>query len=169
MPRRIVQYEYHRPGKKTTVYQQELLLERPDVSVLLMDPHEGGDVIEEGTVILPRGGSSLWFVFPDAWFDVGRFYRRDRAFTGWYTNLCMPVTKQGETWSSTDLFLDLWQPVDGTPAWLDEDELAAGVKSKLLDDSVVQRVTAERERIEQLMAEGAWPPEICRSFSPLPA
>ncbi len=129
--------------------------------------NEGGDVVEEGTVILPRGAVALWFVFPGEWFDVGRFYGRDGALNGWYTNLCTPLERDGNRWKSTDLFLDLWQPATGGASWLDEDEFAEG--KTLLDVETVDRVLAERERISGLLSEGAWPPPISRDFLIPPA
>src|SRR5437867_13446130 len=101
-----IAYEYHRPGKGTTVYRETLVVERPDVLVLLHEPHEGKAMEIDGRVALANGAPIVWFVFPDGWADVGRFHDASGTFTGWYTNLCTPVERDGLNRSSTDLFLD---------------------------------------------------------------
>jgi predicted RNA-binding protein associated with RNAse of E/G family len=159
---KVIDYGYHRPGKSTVIYPQQLLLDRPDVSVLRLDHIT--DVSEDGEVILPGGGFSLWFVFPGSWFDVGRFHRADGTLIGWYTNLCTPVVKRATTWSSTDLFLDLWQPREGAARWLDEDEFAEAVACRAIDDELIRHALAEQTRIASLLAGNSWPPAVCRSF-----
>lgn len=157
-----IRFEYQRPGRGVTAYDERLVLDRPDVSVLLLESHAGDGYSINGTIVLARGAPMIWFVFPDGWASVARFHLADGTFTGWYTNLCTPVEKNGSVWSSTDLFLDLWIPSSGEPQWLDEDELREAVSAKLLDNRTVERVGRERERIEALLHARAWPPEACR-------
>jgi predicted RNA-binding protein associated with RNAse of E/G family len=164
---RTIRYGYRRPGKPSTTYLQELLLDRSDVSVLRLQHTR--DLKQGDEIILPAGGFSLWFVFPDQWYDVGRFHRADASVTGWYTNLCTPVVKSRDDWSSTDLFLDLWQPASGGHRWLDEDELDDAVARNLLDVAQQEHVRLEREKLEALLAANAGPPALCRSFSIPPA
>lgn len=160
----LIRYHYHRPGKGTPVFDQWLVLERNDVSVLLSESYAGADILIGGAVALARGAPSVWFVFPDAWRDVGRFHDAQGNFTGWYTNICTPVKKDGVDWSSTDLVLDLWIPASGEPQWLDEDELLEVTASGVMDHWTHSRVQKERERIRALLAAGAWPPAVCREI-----
>jgi len=81
MARRIT-YEYRRPGKPVTTYLEWLVLERPDVKVLLLDPYDGPTVAVDGMPILDSGAPVVWFVFPYRWFDIGRFHLRGEAPTG---------------------------------------------------------------------------------------
>lgn len=160
----VVRYEYYRPGKGVIVYPHRLVLDRPDVKALLMERYEHADLRIDDRVVLQRHAPSLWFVFPDAWSDVGRFHLADDTFTGWYTNVCTPFQAGGLSWSSTDLFLDLWMPALGEPRWLDEHEFEAAVASRLLSAPLAKRALAERARIEGLLAIGAWPPPMCREM-----
>jgi len=163
MPRSI-SYEYRRPGKPTTRFQEWLVLDRPDVKVLLLDEYEGAEVLVDGSAILETGAPIVWCVFPERWYDIGQFHLADGTLTGWYTNLCRPVRIEGDRWVGNDLFLDLWQPAEGEPRWLDEDELAEAVRTRTIDGATHQRIRNERAIIELQLREAAWPPPIARDI-----
>jgi len=163
MPK-LITFAYERPGKGSTVYDEWLLLDRPDVKVLLQESYAGPDVTVRGATILEHGAQIIWFVFADAWHDIGRFYLSDDSFTGWYTNLCKPVRFDRDVWNGSDLFLDLWQPVTGDHVWLDEDELHLAVQSGLLDAATRKRIHNERSLIDLLAERGEWPPPIARDI-----
>jgi predicted RNA-binding protein associated with RNAse of E/G family len=163
MPQRII-YEYRRPGKATTTYEEWLVLDRPDVKVLLMDPYEGETIVVDGAPILESGAPAVWHVYPERWFDIGAFHLKDGTLTGWYTNLCRPPILEGDHWVGNDLFLDLWQPVSGDHQWLDEDELADAVRTRLIDIPTHKRIKNERTLIELQVSENAWPPAIVRDI-----
>jgi predicted RNA-binding protein associated with RNAse of E/G family len=160
----LIELEYRRPGKATVVYREWLVFERPDVKVLLLDAYNGGTVSAEGTVIQDTGAPIIWFVFPDRWFDIGRFHRSDETFTGWYTNLCKPPEFHGSRWIARDLFLDCWQPVGGAAVWLDEDELAEAVRGGVVDRATLKRIENERQLLELQLRQGAWPPPIAKDM-----
>ncbi|MDH3290362.1 MAG: DUF402 domain-containing protein [Gemmatimonadota bacterium] len=161
---RPIQLEYRRPGKATTVYRESLVLDRPDVKVLLLDPYEGRSVHVDESVIQEPGAPIVWYVFPERWYDIGRFHLRDGAFTGWYTNFCRPPEIVGDRWIGHDLFLDLWQPVQGEHRWLDEQELDDAVRQRLIDAGTRRRIQNERVMMEYQLREGAWPPPIARDI-----
>jgi len=162
---RPIELEYRRPGKPSTVYREWLVLDRPDAKVLLLDPYEGRPVEVGGGVIQDPGAPIVWFVFPECWYDIGRFHRADGTFTGWYTNLCRPHDFTGDRWTGYDLFLDLWQPASGeAPSWLDEDELADAVRERLIDAPTRKRILNERRLIEFQLRGDAWPPPIARDI-----
>jgi len=163
MARSIV-YEYRRPGKPAAIYHEWLVLERPDVKVLLLDPYEGTRVLLGDAVIQDTGAPIVWYVFPDRWYDVGRFHLGDGTVTGWYTNLCLPPVLEGDRWIGNDLFLDLWQPVSGDAQWLDEDELEQAMRDRLIDRGTRRRIDNERAMIELQLGDGAWPPPIARDI-----
>jgi len=157
-------YEYRRSGKATTSYEEWLVLDRPDVKVLLLDPYDGDTVYVEEVPILESGAPVVWYVYPDRWYDIGSFHLRDDTPTGWYTNLCRPPVLEGDHWIGNDLFLDLWQPVVGQPSWLDEDELAEAARTRLIDVPTRKRIQNERTLIDLQLREGAWPPAIARDI-----
>lgn len=163
MPRPI-HFEYHRPGIGTTVYHEWLVLDRPDVKVLLQEDYSGPDV-DVGTVrVLDHGASIIWFVFPDAWYDIGRFHLSNGVFTGWYTNLCKPVQFDGDTWIGNDLFLDLWQFTCGTALWLDEDEFDSAVATGLVDRALQQQVLNQRGLVDLQVSRNEWPPPVAKDL-----
>jgi len=163
MNREIV-YRYKRLGKPSMEFNQTIVLEEKDVWVLLLERHSGPPVTVDGTTILEDGAPILWFVFRGEWHDVGRFHLHDRRCTGWYTNICTPVEQDGDTWSSTDLYIDHWQPVDGGGKWLDEDEFAEARSRKLIDDAIAERALREQRHIERLVMTEAWPPAFARTI-----
>jgi predicted RNA-binding protein associated with RNAse of E/G family len=163
---RTISLQYFRPGKPTATYVERLLLDRPEVKVLAMDV-VGGNEMKVGKATVFEPGSTLtWFVFPGQWHDIGKFYLADRAFTGWYTNICTPVLLTRDRWSVTDLFLDLWLSPEGEAQWLDVDEFDAAVRSGTLDPELAREARSEQARIDASVAKGDWPPEICRTWSP---
>ncbi len=160
-----IKYEYHRPGKEKVVYTELLVIDRPDVKVLLQERFSGEDVVRDGRLVLEHGAPIIWFVFAESWHDIGRFHVADGSFTGWYTNLSQPVEfKDDTTWVGRDLCLDLWQPVPGDPTWLDEDEFEAAASSGLLDNATKRRALNERALIDLQLRQGLWPPQICRDI-----
>lgn len=158
----LITYEYRRPGKPTTEFAEWLVLDRPDAKVLLLEEYTGPEVRVDGVPILASGAPIVWYVFPEKWHDIGRFHLADGAHTGWYTNLCLPVQIGSERWVGNDLFLDLWQPAQGEPQWLDEDELDQAVRSRLIDPATRRRIQNERTMIDLQVKQGAWPPPVAR-------
>lgn len=160
----LVRYRYRRPGKPTTVYEQWLVLDRPDLKVMLLDAYAGDPLSVAGTTVLERGAAIVWFVFPEKWHDIGRFHRANGTFTGWYTNLTTPIEMSEREWSAGDLFLDLWTPVTGPSVWLDEDEFEAAFKAKRLDAATRRRALNERAIIDLQVSAGQWPPPVARNI-----
>ena len=159
-----IPYEYRRPGKPTTIYDQWLVLDRPDTKVMLLDAFAGPPLTLAGTVVLEPGASIVWFVFPETWHDVGRFHLADDTFTGWYTNLTQPIEIAEHGWSAVDLCLDLWTPAAGASVWVDEDEFAAACRVGLIDPATRRRALNERALIDLQLAAGQWPPPVARDI-----
>ena len=160
----LIHFEYHRPGIGTTVYEELLVLDRPDVKVLLQEGYSGPDVDVGDARVLDSGAPIIWFIFPESWHDIGRFHLNSGTFTGWYTNLCRPVQFDEDKWIGNDLFLDLWQFPDGTPVWLDEDELDDAVKAGIVDRALEKQVLNQKTLIDLQVSLNAWPPPIARDI-----
>lgn len=159
-----VRYTYHRPGKPSAIYDEWLVLDRPDVKVLLQDQYRGPGLLAGDERIQESGAPMVWFVFPERWYDIARFHLLDGTFTGWYTNLTTPVRISGDSWSATDLFLDLWTPMTGGSMWLDETDLETATRAGTIDRVTRQRIDNERALIELQLKLGAWPPPITRDI-----
>lgn len=160
-----VRIHYHRPAKGTTVFEERLVLDRPEVKVTLLPAFDGEAVSVNGTTILSAGAPVVWSVFPNEWYDVGRFHLTDGTFTGCYTNLREPMHIDGTDWRCSDFFLDHWLPVGGAGTWLDEDELDRAIDQELLDDATHTRLLAERRSIDIALQQGSWPPPITREIN----
>lgn len=164
MTAREITYRYRRPGKGEETYRQLVVLERPDTKVLLTEAYGGAPLEAGGAVIQEPGAPIVWYLFPEKWHDIGRFHLADGSCTGFYTNLTTPVEMNDDRWSAIDMFLDLWQPLDGEPMWLDEDELADAAKRRVIDTATKKRVLNERAIIELELRRGAWPPPVVRDI-----
>ena len=120
----------------------------------------------DGRVALEPGSDAVWFTFPGAWHDVGRFHRADGTFTGIYTNILTPPVFESETlWRTTDLFLDVWMPVDGELQVLDREEFDDAVAAGWIDGDTRERALREVESVVRAAAAGAWPPRIVEEWS----
>lgn len=161
---KMIHYEYHRPGRSVSLFRQWLVLDRPDAKVLVSESYEGPDLTVGNAVIHESGAPMVWYVFPEKWHDIGRFHRANGTFTGWYTNFIQPVEIHDDKWSASDLFLDLWQPVDGEMMWLDQDQLDEATRSGVIDRATRRRIDNERVIVDLQAQTGAWPPPIARDI-----
>lgn len=160
-----VRIAYLRPPDRTTSFRQRLVHDGTDVKVTLA---EGLDVDPplriHGRPVLERGSSAIWFTFPGAWHDIGRFYLADGKPTGLYANLITPcVFDTALDWQTTDLFLDLWIPEGGdprTPHLLDADELDEAVLLGHLSLRLAETARQEADSLLRRAATGAWPPPV---------
>ena len=160
---RFIHYHYHRPGKGTTVYEEEVLVERADVVITKLPRYNRTPYTVHAKPILEPGAPIIWYLFPGEWYGIGRFHLADGTFTGWYTNLTEPVKISGDRWDGTDLFLDHWTPADRSErCWLDEAEYDAAVARGLVTDVQQEAVAAVRRRVDLT----DWPPPIARVIPP---
>ncbi len=160
----LITYVYHRPGKGTIEYHEWLVADEPDVKVLLLEENHGTSLRVGRENVLEPEGPIVWFIFPDAWYEIGRFHLADGTFTGWYTNLSTPIVMDNDTWSSTDLFLDHWLSPSGEPSWLDEDEFDHAVRTGLIDSTQVAKVIEQRSFVDGQVKRSAWPPTVAVEF-----
>jgi predicted RNA-binding protein associated with RNAse of E/G family len=166
MPPKRVRIHYHRPGRGTVIFHEDLVLDRPDAKVTLLREYQGRAAHAGPQRILDPGAPVVWFVFPELWRDVGRFHLSDGTFTGWYTNLRGPLTLNGDDWSCTDLFLDHWMPADGSPPmWLDEQELTAAGEAGAVTSEQLHRMAEERATVDRLVTAGEWPPVLTKQVT----
>jgi len=120
-----------------------------------------------GETALEAGSDAVWFTFPGAWHDIGRFHRAGGRLTGIYANVITPcLFWPGGVWQTTDLFLDVWIPVrDGrlqpSEAGIeDRDELEAAVDRGALAPSLAERARHEAHRIMEAIRADRWPPPV---------
>lgn len=161
-----VAIHYHRLPDHLTIYDQRVVLDREDVVVTLSEPVELSEPMVVGDrTLLEDGSLALWFTFPGAWHDVGRFHLADGTFTGLYANVITPPVMEGSVWHTTDLFLDLWWPDEGSPRILDEDELREALAQGHIEPATASRAEAEAHRLLALAQGELWPPPVVEAWT----
>ncbi|UCC72258.1 MAG: DUF402 domain-containing protein [Gemmatimonadota bacterium] len=160
-----VEIHYRRPPDRLDIFVQDLVVDRPDHKVTLHDPSTVGTTLQVGDkVIYEPGAAIVWFVFPDAWHDLGRFHLKDGTFTGYYVNLITPVRLEGRIWKMYDLCLDLWIDRDGRFQVLDQDEFDEAVDRLWIDTATAERARRELDSLIEEVRSGEWPPEVVREY-----
>ncbi len=157
-----VKIHYRRPPDRITVYENELVFAADDVTVTIMRATRlTQPATVDGNIILENGAPAIWFTFPDADHDIGRFHTRAGVFTGLYANILTPVEFISPTeWRTTDLFLDIWIGANGVARVLDADELQEAVQLGWIDEETAAGASATAERLVQQHREGTWPPAV---------
>ena len=156
-----VRIHYRRIPDREQVFDQRVVEVEPDGTVVTLSEAAPltRPVTALGDVILDPGAPAVWFTFPGVWHDIGRFHRADGTFTGCYANILTPPRMQPGVWHTTDLFLDVWLPLDGSPVLLDEEEFEEARTRGLLDAATARRAREEADRLLRAADEGVWPPD----------
>lgn len=162
-----VQIRYRRPPDREDIYVQKLVLDAADVKVTLSENLAFTEPLRVGgRIVCETGADILWFTFPHAWYDVGRFHRADGTFTGYYTNIVTPPEFEAKgSWITTDLFLDVWQDVAGEIALLDQDQFDEAVARGWLETPTAERARAEAACVHGLAVRGLWPPPVASEWT----
>jgi predicted RNA-binding protein associated with RNAse of E/G family len=163
----LVHIHYRRPPDRHEVFRQHLVLDSPDAKVTFArDLHFEPPITIGDEVVLETGSDAVWFTFPEAWHDIGRFHRADGRFTGVYANVITPCRfERRDLWHTTDLFLDVWIDPEGAVHLLDEDEYADAVQRKWLDDALAERALREARELKEKAEAGSWPPPIVSEWT----
>lgn len=163
---RRVKIHYRRIPDCDRIYDQRVVVEREDVVITLSEPLDlSAPIMHDERLMLEAGSLALWFTFPGAWHDIGRFHRTDGSFTGIYANILTPPRMEGPVWYTTDLFLDIWWPLGGEVALLDEDEFDAAIERRQIEPEVARRAREEADRLLELAASGDWPPPVVAEWT----
>jgi len=155
-----VRIHYLRPPDREALFVQHLVHRSDDVIVTYVHRTPLDRTLAvHGEVALEPGAPAVWFTFPGAWHDIGRFHRLDGTFTGYYANVVTPVEFLAEDeWRTTDLFLDIWKSRRGDVALLDEDELEAAIERGWITAELAAATRAEADRLLEAARGPAWPP-----------
>jgi hypothetical protein len=157
---------YRRLPDQERIFDQLVVREREDVVITLSQPLDLDEPLtHDGRVMLESGSLALWFTFPGAWHDIGRFHRADGSYTGLYANVLTPPEMDDGVWRTTDLFLDVWWPADDEVTLLDEDELAEALERGDIDAPTASRAREEADRLLVGARDGSWPPEVVREWT----
>ncbi len=161
-------FDFVRPPGRRVSFPSRLLEATEDIIVVAHDSSPATPVSHFREIVLDRGYETVWFLFKDQPFDVGRFYRPDGTWTGYYVDVLEPVHWQGSDPTTLapiiDLFLDVWIAPDGRYLVLDEDEFEEAIR---LGDLTTPQVDHARRVLRGLVAateRGAFPPLVVREF-----
>lgn len=162
MSAETVVIHYRRPPDREQQFTQQVIDRSTACVVTLLRAADlAAPKLIDGAVALEPGAPVIWFTFPNAWHDIGRFHTRAGAFTGYYANVLTPVSGIATSgWETTDLFLDVWQPRDGACVLLDEDELEAAHAHGWVEQATYARARAEAASLLAAAATGSWPPPV---------
>lgn len=163
----LVRIHYLRPPEHEEVFVQELLVDRDEVKVTLARGLSLPEPVQvHGEPVLEEGSDALWFTFPGAWHDIGRFHRADGRFTGIYANVITPCDfgDDGRTWRCTDLFLDVWIGREGGISLLDEDQFRQALRKGWVDPETGRRARLEARRLMEAARDGGWPPAVVQEW-----
>jgi uncharacterized protein len=161
-----VEIHYKRPPDRRQIFDQAVVFEDDDVIVTLADSVEFYPPIRiEGDIVLETGSAVVWFTFPGAWHDIGRFHRADGTFVGVYANVLTPVEIEGRVWRTTDLYLDVWMSASGDVLLLDEEEFEEASGRGLIDGDTAKRARAEADSLLAAARDGSWPPAVVHEWT----
>ena len=148
-------------------FEQELLVDAPDhkISLQVLDPRFA-PVRIDGRATLGPGALLVWYVWPDAWYEVGAFHDPHGNPLGHYANVIRPPDLAPGRWGIDDLFVDVWVPAGGDPALLDVDELEAARARGWVSDEDADRARRVAEELLARVRAGDWPPALVRRWTP---
>lgn len=156
----VVDIHYRRLPDRVTVFRQVVVEDAGDYVVTFLEASDVAKPVTDGAgrTILEPGAPVVWFTYPGAWHDIGRFHLADGTFTGIYANVLMPVAMLPGAWDTTDLCLDVWLGTDGRLEVLDQDELEQARARGWIAPAAAQRALQEAVRLMGAARAGAWPP-----------
>lgn len=156
--------EYIRPGKETSYYEEDLLVENDEfVKTFKRLPEKIADDLTRG---LRKNGfiaedETCGYVtkiyFFHEYFDLLLFQDEHERVLGYYSDVGTPLTRTPDGYQMTDWFLDIWLSPDGTLFELDEDEFAEAVSRNLLTASEARIARETFQRLIDEVKAGIYP------------
>jgi len=126
--------------------------------------HPKNSLVYRGEEVIADGYRAIWFLFKDQPYDIGRFYRPDGIWTGYYVDVLEPVRWQGAEAETlellVDLFLDLWIAPDGSYEVLDEDEFEEAVRLGHITDAQAEHARRALHEIVDRVQTGNFLPDV---------
>jgi predicted RNA-binding protein associated with RNAse of E/G family len=134
--------EYIRPGKETSYYEENLLIENDEyLKTFKRLPDE---IAEKLTLSLRENRfitqdeycacvTKIYFFHEH--FDLLLFQDEHESVLGYYSDVGTPLAKTPNGYQMIDWFLDIWLSPNGTLIELDQDEFEAALAMNLLDES----------------------------------
>lgn len=151
-----------------------MLLRATEELIVLAQPiAPSKPLVVGGEEVMGPGYGALWFLFKGQNFDVGRIYRPDGSFTGYYVDILEIVEWTGADPATlkplVDLFLDLWITPDRRFRVLDEGELEEAQRTGAISRWDARQARNEMKELIESIRAGTFPPQVVRELRPSPA
>lgn len=163
-----ISFDLIRPGRSQTKFFARLL--HADERLIIVEHllHPSKPFHYAGVEVIGEGYRGVWFLYNGEPFDIGRFYRPDGTWTGYYVDILEPVQWEGAEPESlkplVDLFLDVWIAPDGHHTVLDEDEFATARESGSIGENQARAALSALQHIERCILSGEFPPLLVREY-----
>lgn len=165
-------FEFIRPPDRRVTMHTHLLRATEHVLIVTHEISPANPLTFQGEIVMDRGFRAVWFLFKDQPYDVGRFYRPDGTWTGYYADVLQPVHWSGADPSTlepvVDLFLDLWIAPDGQYAVLDEDEFEDAIARRILAPEQIRHARRVLDELVRATERSAFPPDVAKHFRLVP-
>ena len=163
-------FEFIRPPDRRSTFHSTLLDANTERIVLTHEIFPSRPLVHGNEEVMDAGYRAVWFLFKGEPFDVGRVYRPDGAWTGFYVDVLEPVHWDGADPTTLhplrDLFLDLWIAPDGTYRVLDEDEFAHAADEGWISPQEASHARGTLNHLVSRVKLGTFPPEVVRNWEP---
>jgi predicted RNA-binding protein associated with RNAse of E/G family len=161
-------FELIRPPGRRSTFRSQLIEANAERIVLAHQAFPSKPLYYADEEVIGAGYPVVWFLFQNQPFDVGRFYRPDGTWTGYYVDILEPVRWDGSDPHTlrpiVDLFLDLWIAPDGGYIILDEDEFQDAVDQKYLSPAQSTHALTVLGRLVTAVEDGRFPPSVVKEF-----
>lgn len=121
-----------------------------------------------GEEVIGPGYRAIWFLFNGLSYDIGRFYRPDGTWTGFYVDILEPVRwERGDPATLqpiTDLFLDIWIAPDRSFEILDEDEFDAACRRGNITPRQAEHARRTLADLTPALLDASFPPPEVVTF-----
>lgn len=164
-----VRIEYIRPGKETSYYDEDLVIETADyLKTSKRLPDEVAERLTKGlrdnNFLMP--GQRCEYVtkvyFFNEYFDLLLFQDERQETLGYYSDIGTPLVKTNNGFQMTDWFLDIWLSPDGTLFELDLDEFEEALSRELMTPTEAEIARSTFARLIQEVKQGIYPKAYLR-------
>ncbi len=161
-------FDFIRPPGRRVAFRSLLLDATDDLITVAHESSPSKPVRHFGQTVLDTGYWGVWFLFKGRPYDVGRFYRPDGEWTGYYVDVVEPVKWKASDPNTIepiiDLFLDLWIAPDGKFIILDEDEFEEAISLGHLSGGQADHARRVLQDLVEATQRGEFPPAVVKNF-----
>ena len=125
-------------------------------------------LVIDNLTVMDTNYIGIWFSSTQYWFDVAAIYDPDKHFNGYYCDICTPIKRIPDGFTTTDLILDLWIFPNGQYRILDQEEYHQAVKKGWILEDQQKIVETELHRLIELVKAKKFPSSIIKKHLRLP-